>query len=79
MYPIGVTYKHDKRKFKAYMLVNHKQVHIGYFDNPDDAFYAYKERKEEHIRNMATEYYRRGEIERNVYDALMRYNVEITD
>jgi len=28
---IGVSYKKDKKKFKAYLSINKKQIHIGYF------------------------------------------------
>lgn len=40
---------------------------------------AYKSAKEAYIKEIATEYFSRGEITKRVYDALMRYEVEITD
>lgn len=78
-FPIGVSYKKDKGQFKAYMLINRKQVHLGYFDNPDDAFLAYKKAKEEHIKELGKEFYDRGEISERIYNALLQYEVEITD
>lgn len=78
-FPIGVTYKKDKGQFKAYMLVNRKQVYLGYFNNPDEAFDAYKKAKEEHIKEVAKESFENGEISERIFNALMQYEVEITD
>ena len=78
-FPIGVSYKKDRRLFKAYMLIERRQVHLGYFDNPDDAFLAYKKAKEAHIKDVANQSYLAGEISKRIYDALMSYEVEITD
>jgi hypothetical protein len=38
--PLGVSFKKDKRKWKAYMVEQKKQVHIGYFDTRDQAMLA---------------------------------------
>jgi hypothetical protein len=53
--------------------------HIGYFKTPYDAFCAYKKEKESYIKEVAKEYYDKGAIGKNVYDALMNYKIEITD
>lgn len=37
----GVSFKKDKQKWKAYININHKQKHLGYFDNKDIAALAY--------------------------------------
>lgn len=60
IFPIGVTYKKDRGMFKAYMLINRRQTHLGYFENPDDAFLAYKEAKEAHIKEVAKESFENG-------------------
>lgn len=39
----GVSWKKDKMKFKAYITVNTKQVHLGYFNCPLEAAKAYDE------------------------------------
>lgn len=39
----------------------------------------HKAAKEAYIKQMAQEYYDKGEITKRAYDALMRYEVEITD
>lgn len=80
-FPIGVTFKNEKRKavFKAYMLVSRKQVHLGYYNTPDEAFMAYKKAKEAHIKEVAEDAFEKGEISERIYSALMKYEVEITD
>lgn len=37
---IGVTWKKDKNKFKAHIVVNNKQIHLGYFSDINDAIKA---------------------------------------
>lgn len=76
-YPIGVT-RHYK-KFEAQINYGHRSVSLGDYDTPEEAFAAYKTAKEAYIRQIAQEYYDKGEITQRVYDALMRYEVEITD
>lgn len=39
----GVSWKKQSRKWRAYSHLNHKQIHLGYFDNPIDAAKAYNE------------------------------------
>lgn len=76
-YPIGIT-KHYK-KFEAQINYGKGTVSLGDYETPEDAFAAYKAAKEAYIKQVAQEYYDKGEITRRVYNALMRYEVEITD
>lgn len=78
-YPIGVTYRTKLRKYYAQINKNGKRKHIGYYDTIEEAFAAYKQAKEAHIKEVAKSYYDKGLITKRVYDALMRYEVEITD
>lgn len=78
-YPIGVTYSKDKKKFEAQMRQMERIVSLGLYKTPEDAFFAYKKAKEAYVKKVAQEYYVRGEITKRVYDALMRYEVEMTD
>ncbi|AHJ87178.1 hypothetical protein BCP8-2_140 [Bacillus phage BCP8-2] len=71
--PIGVT--EDKRTGK-YMAQMHKKT-IGYFGIPQEAFLAYKEAKEQHIKEVAEKY--KHHIPIKLYEALLRYEVEIDD
>lgn len=47
----GVSWKKDKKKWKAYLMVNNKQVHLGYFDDPLTAALEYDKRVRE-IRDI---------------------------
>lgn len=76
-YPVGVSKQGNK--YQANMNNRGHHLYIGLFDTPEEAFTAYKETKERHIKTIATEYYSSGEITKRVYDALMRWEVEITD
>ena len=47
------------------------------FDTVDEAFNSYKEAKEDYIKEVANKW--RSSIDNRVYEALMAYQVEITD
>lgn len=47
----GVSWKKDKQKWKAYLMVNNKQVHLGYFTDIKSAALAYDNKVIE-IRDM---------------------------
>ena len=75
-YPVGVTKIENDKKYRA--TTNNCNEHIvTYHDTPEDAFYAYKERKEELIKQIADEY--KDKIPQRLYDALYAYEIEITD
>jgi len=79
--PIGV---HERKlvngsSYMAYLNKNGSRINLGTFYSAEEAFAAYKQAKEAHIKDMATQYYKDGKITEKVYDALMMYEVEITD
>lgn len=82
-YPIGVNYHKASEKFvtqcSIYDFEENKQKikFLGYYDTPDEAFKAYKEFKEKHIKDVADHY--KDLIPVKLYDALYKYEVEITD
>lgn len=76
-YPIGVN-KHGK-KFQSYCNNGEKQVFLGTFDTPEEAFEAYKIYKENLIVSIAKEYFEKDLISFDVYKALLLYKIEITD
>ena len=76
--PIGVQKKPSGR-YACIMDKYCKIVHVGTFDTPEEAFFAYKREKEAYIKEVAQSYFDKGEITERVYDALMKYEVEITD
>ncbi|MBD5381963.1 AP2 domain-containing protein [Clavibacter sp.] len=77
--PIGVSVNKGRDGYRSVVTKYGKHVHLGYYNTPEEAFYAYKEAKEKYIKEVAQEYYDRGDITKKVYDAMMRYEVEITD
>ncbi len=75
--PIGVS-KYRNRYVSSFHYKG-RQCHLGYFDSPTEAFVAYKAAKESYIKECANVFYARNEITERVYNALMNYQVEITD
>ena len=75
---IGV-YWHNKRKaFEARVRKNKgKQEYLGLFKTELEAFNAYKEAKETYIKEQAEKW--KSQIDERAYNALMNYQVEITD
>lgn len=74
--PIGVT----KNRLGSYIAQLNDSIgrrHIGCFSTPEQAFQAYKQAKEAHIKVLANKY--KDMIDPRAYDALMNYRVEITD
>lgn len=78
-YPIGVTKQKNSRRFLATLNTRNGRIHLGRFDTSQEAFYAYKTAKEKHIKDVAQEYFNKGLIAENVYQALLNYEIEITD
>lgn len=76
-YPIGVT--SDKKGYISSFSTLKGKKYLGYYKTPLDAFNAYKNAKEKYIKELAEKYFQEGKITKKVYDALMKYEVEITD
>ena len=76
-YPIGV--QKQKYGFCVKLWKQGKPHYIGFYKNEEEAFLAYKKAKELYIKDVAQEYFNKGEIDKRVYNALMNYKVEITD
>ena len=77
-HPIGVYWHNTNRAFIAQVCKNRgKQEHLGFFKTEIEAFRAYKQAKETFIKEQANEW--KGEIDERAYEALMSYEVEITD
>ena len=76
-YPVGVGYKPLRKQYRARCNKFGKNVHLGWFSTAEDAFYAYKKAKELYLKELANKW--RDQIDPRVYEALMKYEVEITD
>ena len=77
--PIGVRWNKSKGKFEANISVDNKQTYLGSFNTIEEAFQCYKTFKENYIKQVADDYYSQGLIPKKLYDAMYRYEVEITD
>ena len=75
--PIGVFYHNHDKKYVAKCKVSSKTVHLGYYLTSTEAFIVYKNFKESYIKEVANKW--KDQIDPKVYDALMNYQVEITD
>lgn len=78
--PIGVTYNKRDNKIQARCDINNgnnSKKFLGTFDTPEEAFKSYKTFKEKYIKQVAEEY--KDKIPKKLYDAMYRYEVEITD
>lgn len=83
--PIGVYYNKKSKRYRAIVSMNYKNgkpydMECGQFPTPEDAFYlGYKPVKEKYIKQIAQQEYDKGNISKRCYDAMLIYEVEITD
>lgn len=75
--PIGVQFNLEEGNYSARVSRGGKHCHIGTYETKEDAFLAYKEAKELHIKSVAKRWF--GKIDQNVFNALMTYEVGILD
>ena len=77
-YPIGVYWNNSKRVFIAQINKGGgNQKHLGQFETETEAFKAYKQAKENYLKELANKW--KDKIDDRAYKALMNYQVEITD
>ena len=75
---IGVSWSKTHKAFISQVCKNKgKQRYLGLFKTEIEAFNAYKEAKESFIKELANKW--KGQIDKRAYEALMHYEVEITD
>lgn len=77
--PIGVTYNKQHEKYQVRCSLNNHNVNLGYYDTIEEAFFVYKRYKEKVVKQIAQEEYDKGNITKQCYEAMLRYEVEITD
>lgn len=58
---------------------NHKRTRIGIYNTEEEAFEAYKTEKENIIKRLAKTEYENGNITEQCYNAMLKYQIEITD
>lgn len=59
--------------------IDDKYYTLGLYNSPYDAFVSYKQYKEKIIKKVAKEEFENNKITLVCYNALINYNVEITD
>ena len=77
LYPVGVSYKPKINKYIAQISRFKEVIHLGSYCTPEEAFLAYKQAKEAYIKEVAELY--KDQIDSRVYEALMKYEVDIND
>lgn len=78
-YPIGVTKNGNKFQAGCANPFTNKTESLGKYPTSEKAFFAYKKRKEEIIKQVAQEEYENGNIIKLCYEAMMKYEVNIDD
>lgn len=74
-YPVGVSY--HRKKYDANCYANGKLKHLGSYKSPEEAFQAYKNFKEQYIKEVADQY--KNVIPQKLYKAMINYKIEIDD
>ena len=79
--PIGVSYHKGAKKYQARCNVNGKQISLGLYSTIKEAFNVYKQAKEQEIKRVADECVSKGYVTKDsrLYNAMINYQVEITD
>lgn len=76
--PIGVSRHKRDNKFRTQCSDGKgKNKRLGQFSTPEEAFLVYKTYKEQLIKEVANEYC--AQLDPRAYQALMNYQVEVTD
>ena len=76
-FPQGVIYNCTKTRYRARIQRSNKWESLGTYDTPEEAFYAYKPVKEAYIKSLAEKW--KDKIDPRVYDALMKWEINIDD
>lgn len=74
---IGVSFHKQSGKYKATLNMFSCNTHLGVFNTEQEAFLAYKQAKESHIKTLAVKW--KSDIDKRVFEKLMTYEVSIDD
>ena len=72
---VGV--RKNRNKYEVICCINSKSTYLGLFNTELEAFNAYKQAKENYLKQLAEKW--KDQIDERAYNALMNYQVEITD
>ena len=76
-FPIGVYYDRVKKRYIAHMHCAGREIKLQQCKSPIEAFFVYKFYKESYIKAVAEDY--KNKIPEKLYNALIAWEVEITD
>lgn len=74
---IGTSFDKSKDKFISQCSDNANNHYLGQFNTEIEAFMAYKQFKEQYIKEVAEEY--KNKIPNKLYEAMYKYEVNIND
>ena len=77
--PIGVKHSHKSFMARCSNPITGVREYLGSYSTPFKAFIAYKNYKEDLIKQIARIEYNKGNITERCCNAMMNYEVEITD
>lgn len=75
--PIGVNYFKRDNVYQVRLRKNGTTKYLGRYSTPEEAFYVYKEAKENYIKEVADEY--KDKIPNKLYEAMYKYEVYLDD
>ncbi len=78
-YPLGVSVSDGKFRARYNDPLQKKTINKYGFNTPEEAFAYYKQHKEGVIKRVAEEEYAKGTITKDCYEAMINYEIEITD
>lgn len=77
--PIGVSKRKDGFFVQLSNSLENGHEYLGTYQTLEKAFLAYKKRKEEIVKQIAEIEYNKGDITKQCYEAMMKYEVGIDD
>lgn len=75
--PVGVIFRKDTKNYASQIYIDNKNKRLGSFNTVEDAFNAYKYKKEEQAKVLAERW--REYIDEAAYNALLKYEINIYD
>lgn len=78
--PIGTSFRQNRNAYSVCCRdCDGKNISLGQYRDKEEAFDVYKQFKESVIRKVAEEEYKKGTITKRCYQAMIQYEVDITD
>ena len=75
--PVGVCLRAKDTKYSATCCINGVDKHLGLYSTVEEAFCIYKKTREDYLKSKAEKY--KDELDIRAYEALMNWDVKVTD